>query len=90
MIVPSIENPVMVDIGRPNIVDESSYKYWTNIHKFIRESPLSVMVNSAFNWVDSGLKNPDFRYLGGGFHYCFWFETEEGIHALREFMKKEA
>ena len=90
MIVPHIENPAMIDIGRPDIFDDSGHEYWSNVHKFIKETNMKIMVNGAFHWIDAELASKDFRYAGGGFHYCFWFENQDRVEIFLDYMKHNA
>ena len=86
---PENEFPIVLETTRPNIFDEDSRNHWKKVHKFIKESPIEILINSIFNYIDHNLSNnPNYLYGGGHFKYNFWFKTVEDKEEFLKILKK--
>lgn len=69
---------IELNLGRPNIFEQHNYESWEKIHKIIKECEIKIIANGVFFWLDSEMSNnKEYRYGGGGYKYCFWFENKE-------------
>ena len=53
---------------------------WQSFHNFIEETPHNIITSAAFNFIN---RLPDINrkheYMGGGFKYSFWLESQEAL-----------
>ena len=64
-----------IDIGRPNILDETR-EQWLEFSQWIIDCDIPITVSSAFNFVREYCVNGE-SYIGGGYKFMFWFEKEK-------------
>ena len=67
---------IKFNLGRPNLIDDSDFIFWDNVHDFIKLSDIEIAVSPAFTFLNKYIKEKH-CYLGGGMQYCFWFKSEE-------------
>ncbi len=66
-----------VDIGRPNIHDDESRNFWLEFNDYIHTCEYPIYANNIFYHIEEKIQDPKWSYLGGGYAYMFWFDTEE-------------
>lgn len=65
-----------IDLGRPNLLDESKFVYWRNFHAFMKESSIAIRPCAAFVMIEQYLQTGE-SYAGGGMAYKFWFRSDD-------------
>jgi hypothetical protein len=75
------KQPISLDIGRPDLYDDDSFTWYTRFQQWVKDTPIPIVVNSFYYSVDDMIKHRQ-SYLGGGFKYMFWFNTEEDKQAM--------
>ena len=66
----------MLDVGRPDLTCDDDFRKWTKFHQLVESSELRIIVNGIFNLMKEYCRTEQ-GYMGGGFKYCFWFESNE-------------
>jgi hypothetical protein len=68
----------VLNLGRPDFTCDKHYEYWTEIFNLIETTDIKIMVNSLYRTMKEYCENKK-GYLGGGFKFNFWFETESDL-----------
>jgi hypothetical protein len=66
----------MLDVGRPDLTCEEDFHRWNLFHQLVENCEMRIIVNGVYNDMKEYCRTEQ-GYLGGGFKYCFWFESDE-------------
>jgi hypothetical protein len=67
----------VVDIGRPDIYDENSRNFWLDFNNYIHTCDYPIYANNMFFYIEEKIQDPEWSYIGGGYKYFFWFDSED-------------
>lgn len=78
MIIETKENVTyyFIDIGRPSFTEQEHRDFWSSFFHLVETTAIPIVVNSAYHGIKQMVDDGG-CYLGGGFKFCFWFETKE-------------
>lgn len=68
----------MLNVVRPDLTCEEDFFKWTKFHQLVESSDIRIKVNGVYNLMKEYCRTEQ-GYLGGGFKYCFWFESAEDL-----------
>jgi hypothetical protein len=71
----------MIDVGRPSFTEQDHRDFWSGFFRLVETTAIPVMVNSAYHGIKQRVDDGQ-SYLGGGFKFCFWFETKDDRRAF--------
>ena len=82
--IPDITEYIALDIGRPDIINDSTREYWKEFNEYVNTCEYPIIPNNMFFTIEQQLKsNPNWSYLGGGYKYMFWFQNQEDIDKFK-------
>lgn len=72
---------IVHDLGRPSYFDDQDFIIWEKIYNFIETTDIPIAVSSIYELMRDYCRDKNL-YGGGGFQFCFWFDTHEDREAF--------
>lgn len=71
----TLDTTTVIDMVRPNLIDEKDFLFWEAVHEYVKESDIEIATSRAFYEIEDLLKARQ-GYAGGGFKYMFGFKSK--------------
>ena len=82
--IPEDTKTYKLDIGRPSFFSDEDCLVWRKFFEYVESTEIEIATSGIYhNMRDIAFNNG--RYGGGGFQFCFWFNSKE---ARKEFAKE--
>ena len=77
-----LEKGIVHNMGRPSYFNERDFIFWEKIYNFIETTDILIAVSGIYTLMRDYCRDKNY-YGGGGFQFCFWFDSLEDRDAFK-------